>query len=46
MAGIYNIGHCVMLWYLSSREQGPNTCLFSIKTTPEMNLEEEIQREP
>ena len=28
MSGIYNIGHCVMSWWISNCEQGLGTCLF------------------
>ena len=28
MSGIYNIGHCVMPWWISNCEQGSGTCIF------------------
>ena len=31
MSGIYNIGHCVMPWWISNCEQGSGTCFFSTR---------------
>ena len=38
MSGIYNIGHCVMPWWISNCAQGSSTCLFAIDTAPECIL--------
>ena len=45
ISGIYNIGHCVMPWWISNCEQGSGTCFFFRHST-RMYLMKEKQGRP